>query len=312
MNTPPAMVRLLETPSGPENRHQCALSASDPAAVNLQKAGRSRRCSWNMHLSRRIPVREELEDHGIAVVDDRRNRSDSSGRRDVGADDGACTRHSWRRINSRPLRTFSRKIPKGSERLRPALDQALALVPDSHTLVEQQDGRKSLARLMREWPRGGGDSVAMLKNDFPQLASDGGNLQKWWTLNLAPVRRRRIAIKAIDRGRNGEGTRPLPRSSWPPGKDGEKKTFKVSEFEHFVKTRGIRAILNERHAAIIALGSHANALYRPVIADYRRPLFALLAKGKTERRPRSKIAQRRNGRATIVIRRMSEIGDYLN
>ena len=104
-------------------------------------------------------------------------------------------------------------------------------------------------------------------------------LQKWWTLNLA-------RFSAMDRytGLTAEETEkeliPLLKIEAPPDKTGAKKTFPVGEFDQYLKRPGIRAILNERHAAIIALGSHANALYRPVIADYEA-VFASLSKGRT-------------------------------
>jgi hypothetical protein len=88
-----------------------------------------------------------------------------------------------------------------------------------------------------------------------------------------------------------------------------KKTFPVGEFDQYLKRPGIRAVLSARHAAIIALGSHANALYRPVIADYEA-VFASLSKGKT-RGVRDRLAEGERTRS-VVIRRTAEIADYLN
>jgi hypothetical protein len=102
---------------------------------------------------------------------------------------------------------------------------------------------------------------------------------------------------------------PLLHIETPPDKTGAKKTFQVGEFDQYLKVSGIRPILAERHAAIIALGSRANALYRPVIGEYEAA-FAVLAKG-SKRGVRERLTTGEHTRA-LVLRRTSEIADYLN
>ena len=206
-----------------------------------------------------------------------------------------------------PLADFLADNPDQLGATARAMDQALAasLV---QLLTSQPNGRTCLARLVREWPRSNGDSVALLRKHFSTLASDEATLQKWWTLNLA-----RFAAADRYRGLSVEETEkelaPLLKIEIPEGKSGEKKPFAIDDFAQYLKLPASRAVLAERHTLIVTLSARANALYRPVLVDYEQA-FALLARGKTGgvRERLARIDQYR----TSVLRRTAEIADYLN
>ena len=206
-----------------------------------------------------------------------------------------------------PLAEFLADNPDDIGATAREMDQALA-ASLLQLLASQPSGRASLARLVREWPRSNGDPVALLRKHFPALASDEATLQKWWTLNLA-----RFAAADRYRGLSVDETEkelaPLLALEIPTGKDGAKKGFVLDDFEHYLKLPASRAVLAERHTLIVALSARANALYRPVLADYEQA-FAQLARGKTGgvRERLARIDQYRTG----VLRRTVEIADYLN
>ncbi len=206
-----------------------------------------------------------------------------------------------------PLADFLADNPDELGATAREMDQALA-ASLLQLLTSQPSGRTSLARLVREWPRSNGNPVALLRKHFPALASDEATLQKWWTLNLA-----RFAAADRYRGLSVDETEkelaPLLALEIPTGQDGAKKGFVPDDFEHYLKLPASRAVLAERHTLIVALSARANALYRPVLADYEQA-FAQLARGKTGgvRERLARIEQYRTG----VLRRTVEIADYLN
>ena len=73
---------------------------------------------------------------------------------------------------------------------------------------------------------------------------------------------------------------PLLSLEIPTGKEGEKKTFPIGDFAQYLKLPASRAALAGRRNEIVALGTRANPMLRPVLADYGQAL-ALLARGKT-------------------------------
>jgi hypothetical protein len=299
---PPAVVQLVETPAGPKIAIDVRIG-DDPAAVNLQK--QIVRAVLLEYMYRNTPIRG-----GMPVVESPwwviEGAIQIARTRDVG-------------IESDLYKTLieTNKLPPIEEVLAEKsgdigatagkFDQALALCL-VQLLIDQPGGRESLGRLVREWPHSNRDSAALIRKEFPGLALKQETLQKWWTLNLA-------RFSAMDRytGMTAEQTEkqliPLLQIEAPPDKKSPKKTFAVGEFEQYLKRPGIRPVLIERHAAIIALGSRANALYRPVIADYEA-VFASLSKGN-KRGVRERLAAGEHTRA-LVIRRTADIADYLN
>jgi len=299
---PPSVLRLVETPAGPKIAIDVRIG-DDPAAVNLQK--QVVRAVLLDYAYRDIPIRG-----GMTIVESPwwviEGAIQIARTRDVGVETDLYKTL----IEKNKLPPIEEVLAEKREDVggtAAAFDQALALCL-VQLLIDQPGGRQSLARLVRDWPRSDGDSAAMVRKEFPGLALKHETLQKWWTLNLA-------RFSAMDRykGMTAQDTEkelvPLLQIEAPPDKSGARKTFPVGEFDQYLKRPGIRAVLTDRHAAIIALGSHANALFRPVIADYEAA-FAALAKGR-KNGVRERLSEGERTRA-LVIRRTAEIGDYLD
>src|SRR5207253_3007219 len=110
-----------------------------------------------------------------------------------------------------------------------AVDRALAMCL-LQQLIEQPDGRESLARLVRNAPQSDGDPVALLTREFPALGRGSQTLQKWWTINLA-----RFAAADRFQGLTTEETEkalaPLLQFEIVVNKAGDKRTFGVAEFD---------------------------------------------------------------------------------
>ncbi len=205
-----------------------------------------------------------------------------------------------------PIEKFLVAKPADFGRTAQAIDQACALC-FVQLLIEQPNGRASLANLLRRVPESSGDPLAELLKSFPSLGS-GQNLQRWWTLNLA-------RFSAVDRykGLSPEETdaqlSALIQFDLPVGKDGSHRTFTINQFNEFLKIPASRAALLRGQAAMVTLSTQANALYRPVIGEYEQ-IFALLARGKTKgiRERLTKVERYRES----VLRRTVDIADYLN
>lgn len=302
VNAPPAVVRLVETPQGPKVSVDVVIG-NDPAAVNLQK-----------QIVRAVLLeyayRDTRVEGGMKVMESPwwliEGIIQLARTRDVGVDTDIYK--TLVETNKLPdLGDFLAERADGLGNTAFALDQALALCL-IRLLTDQQDGKQCLAKLVRDWPKSNGDAAAILKKEFPDIAGSQQDLQKWWTISLA-----RFAASDRYKGFTVAETEkeltPLLKIEVAGDKKNEKKSFDLGEFAQYLKRSGVREVLAERHAAILALGSRANALYRPVIADYEAA-FALLGKGKTNG-VAEKIASAERTRA-VVIRRMSEIGDYMN
>jgi hypothetical protein len=181
---------------------------------------------------------------------------------------------------------------------------ALALI---ELLVEQPGGRDGLSRLIRDWPRSPRDPIAALAAAFPQLGGASG-LQRWWTLSLA-----RLAAADRHEGLSiGETDRELTaliRLTLTLDKSGQRRGYRLEEYRDFLKHRASRDALLARQSALVALSARANALFRPVIAEYEQ-IVTLLARGKT-RGLEKRIAAAEALRAAVV-QRLSDIEDYLN
>ena len=299
---PPSVLRLVETPVGPKIAIEVRIG-DDPAAVNLQK--QIVRAVLLEFAYRNIPVRggAAFTESPWWVIE---GAIQLARTRDIGVE-SEIYKALIETNKLPPIEEVLADKPVDTGAAALAFDQALALCL-VQLLIDQPGGRENLARFVRDWPRSDGDPAALLRKDFPGLALKRETLQKWWTLNLA-------RFSAMDRytGMTAQETEkeliPLLKIDAPPDKTGAKATFAAGEFDQYLKRPGIRAILIERHSAIIALGSRANALYRPVIADYEGA-FALLAKGK-KGGVRERLAEGERTRS-LVLRRMAEIADYLN
>jgi len=302
VNASPATVRLVETPQGPKVTIDVIIG-KDPAAVNLQK--QVVRAVLLEYAYRGISV-----EGGMKVLESPwwviEGIIQLAKTRDVGVD----TEIYQTLVDNNKLPALEDVLPERAEGLGSAalaLDQALALCL-VRLLSDQQDGKLCLAKLVRDWPKSNGDPAAILKKEFPEIAANPQALQKWWTISLA-----RFAAsdryKGFTVGETEKELAPLLKIEATADKKNEKKTFDLGDFAQYLKRPGMREVLAAKHSAIIALGSRANALYRPVIANYEAA-FALLGKGKTNG-VAEKIAAAEHTRG-VVMRRMSEISDYMN
>lgn len=188
-----------------------------------------------------------------------------------------------------------------------AIDAACAMC-FVQLLIEQPGGRANLGRFVRNWPERHADPAAAIAKDFPMLGESPGALQKWWTVGVA-----RFAAANRHEGLSAEETErelaALLQFELEINKAGEKKTFHVREFEEFMKAPARKAMMMDRQAALIALSTRANAMLRPVVADYEQ-IFSALVRGKT--RGLERRLEHLERYRDAVLRRTSEIADYLN
>lgn len=205
-----------------------------------------------------------------------------------------------------PIEKFLASQPEPFGKAARAIDQACAMCL-VQLLVEQPQGRENLARFLRRLPEGLMNPVVALAREFPAL-SDEKSLQRWWTLNLA-------RFSAVDRykGLSPEETdaqlTSLLNFEIPTNDAGDKRPFSLGQFEEFLKLPGSRAVLASGHAAVLALSTQANALYRPVVAEYEQ-IFSLLIRSK-KGGVKDRIAKVEQYRES-VLRRTMDIADYLN
>ena len=188
-----------------------------------------------------------------------------------------------------------------------AIDEACAMCL-VQLLIEQPNGRANLGRLLRRWPETSQDPVAALLRDFPGLAEQTGNLQKWWTLNLA-----RFSAAERHHGLSAEETEQelakLLEFEVIVNQKGEKQRFTLDQYAQFLKLRGSKAAMAQLQAALIGLSARANPLFRGVVSDYEK-ISAALARRKT-RGVTGRIADAARYRKAL-LERMGAVADYLN
>ncbi|MGV3532378.1 MAG: hypothetical protein ACO1QR_08395 [Chthoniobacteraceae bacterium] len=299
---PPATVQLYEVGNGIKVQIDVRIG-DDPAAVNLQK-----------HLVRALLLEFAYRQRPGAVQGGSpyleapwwvvEGMIQVLRRRDIGVDTGFFQRmlEADRLPNIEKLITTA---PNDLGLASRAIDEACAMCL-VQLLIDQPDGRASLARFLRALPEAGADPVAVLRKSFPQLQTEQ-SLQKWWTVNIA-------RMSAADRyqGLSPEETdaqlAALLTFELPISKD-ERRTFTILDFPQYLKIPASRAALAAAQSNVVALSAQANALYRPVIAEYEQ-IFGALVKGKSGG-IRERLVKVENYRET-VLRRTTDIADYLN
>ncbi|MEI9892714.1 MAG: hypothetical protein WDN28_02060 [Chthoniobacter sp.] len=294
---PPATLRLVDTPAGQKIEINVQIGR-DPSAVNMQKL--LLRALLLEYAYRGIPV-----PGGTSYVEAPwwvvEGLIEMERRREAGVDSDL-----FRRLVETnrlpPIEKFLLEKPEELGSTAMAVDRALAMGL-LQMLAEQPDGHVNLGHLVRDWPQSNGDPMALLAKEFPGVAGHPQTLQKWWTVNLA-----RYAAADRYEGLTAEETEkmlaPLLQIEFVINKKGEKKTFAVSEYAQFLKLPANRATLAARHTEIVTLGTRANALMRPVIADYEK-VFALLSHGKT-RGMRDRLAKAESYRALVLQRTLAD------
>ena len=298
---PPVRLRVAETQPGFKIEIQVKMG-DDPQAIDLQKLLLRAVLLEYAYREKGIAAGESVVEAPWWVVE---GLLEMAGRSEQ-TPDGGLFRRLIDTNRLPPLENFLREKPDELGPTALAVDRALAMSL-LQLLIEQPGGRTSLARLVRDWPQSNGDPVALLTRNFPTLGQ-GPKLQKWWTLSLA-------RFAAVDRyqglttGETEATLAPLLELEVVINKVGEKKKFSVGEFDQYLKFPASRAVIEARHAEIVALSTRASALYRPVVADYEE-IFTLLGRRKT-RGLRGRLEQVEEGRR-FVLRRTTEIADYLN
>lgn len=300
-NEPPARLRVAETQPGFKIEIQVKVG-EDPAAVNLHKVLLRALLIEYAYRRTGITAGEKIIEAPWWIVE---GLLEMGRRREEGADSALFRRL----VETNRLPPIERFLAEKPDELGPtalAVDRALAMCL-LELLIEQPDGRSGLAQLLREWPQSNGDPAALLVRRFPALGA-GPVLQKWWTLNLA-----RFAVADRYQGLSAEETElalgPLLQLNLAVNKEGERKTFALGDYAQFLKLPASRTLLTSRHGEVVALSTRANAIYRPVLAEYEE-IFSLLVRGKT-RGLRERLARAEDCRA-LVFRRTAEIADYLN
>jgi hypothetical protein len=300
---PPVVFQMIATPEGPKIEIDVEIG-TDLAAVNLRKQI-VRAVLLEIAYRDRPPVRggEEYCEAPWWLVD---GAIEILRRRDLGVDSDL-----FRRLvqNNKmpPIEQFLGLCAGGLGATAEAIDSACAMGL-VQLLIEQPNGRANLSRLVRHWPESGRDPMAALAKDFPGLADGSASLQKWWTLNLArfAATNRYLGLSLDETDKQ---IAALLEFELVIDKTGAKKRFAVGDYAQFIKLPGARAAMAARKKSMIALSAQANALLRPVIAEYDE-IFSILSRGKT-----SRLADRLEGiegyRAT-VLHRMDQIADYLN
>lgn len=299
---PAGTLRLVDTPAGQKIEITVKIG-KDPTAVNMQKL--LIRALLLEYAYRGIPVSggSTYVEAPWWVVE---GLIEMERRREAGIDSDLFRRL----VETNHLPAIENFLLEKPAELGPtalAVDRALAMGL-LQMLVEQPDGRVGLAHFIRDWPQSNGDPMALLAREFPAVAGNVQTLQKWWTVNLA-------RYSAADRyeGFTAQDTDKmlgqLLQIEFVVDQKGEKKTFPVTDYAHYLKLPTSRATLMARHNEVVALATRANLLMRPVVADYEK-IFGMLEQGKT-RGMRERLAKAEEYRA-LVTKRSSEIADYLN
>ena len=299
---PPATLRFVNTPAGPKIEIDVKIG-DDPAAVNLQK--HLLRALLLEYAYRGTPVKG-----GTAFVEAPwwvvEGLIEMERRREAGVD-ASLFQRLVETNHLPPLESFLAEKPEELGLTALSVDRALAMCL-LQMLTDQPGGRAALARLVRDWPQSNGDPMALLAKEFPVVAGNPKIFQKWWTVNLArfATADRYQGLTAAD---TDKALTPLLQIEFVINKEGEKKTFAVTDYAQFMKLPSSRATLASRHKELVELSTRAGALLQPVVVDYEQ-IFALLARGKT-RGLRDRLAKAEEYRA-FAARRMSDIADYLN
>ena len=299
---PPAVLRLVDTPAGQKIELNVKIG-SDPAAVNMQKLLLRALLLEYAYRGRPVEGGASFVEAPWWVVE---GLLEMERRRAEGIDSDL-----FRRLvetnHLPPIENFLQEKPDELGPTALAVDRALAMGL-LQMLIEQPDGHANLAHLVRDWPQSNGDPMALLAKEFPAVAGHSQTLQKWWTVNLA-------RFAAVDRyqgltvAETDKALAPLLQIEFVINKKGDKKTFAAGDFAQFTKLPSSRATLSARHTEIVALGTRANALMRPVVGQYEQ-IFTLLARGKT-RGVGDRLAKVEEYRE-FVLKRTSRIADYLN
>jgi len=167
------------------------------------------------------------------------------------------------------------------------------------------DGSRLLARFIADLPVSSNDPMAELRNHFPGLF-DEAFAEKTWEKQVA----RLAAEQPYQLLGSADTERLLAEKLWfKISERGVEKRYELEEFAVFLKSKSAQNVLGMLANDLRALGTRANPIYAPIIAEYA-DITARLLRGKS-----AGIAKRlerlRTTRETMAAQ-MRQIDDYLN
>ncbi len=187
------------------------------------------------------------------------------------------------------------------------------------TLLDQHNGPERVEALMRDLLVIDGTDFALLKKHFPDLEDSNNSLEKWWALQVATLAEPTVldvlnvpeteaalqrallvsVIEDVPAGDDGKKKKKDRKRFFNFGKkkDGEEEprigaaegaaeaggqwfvTYDLTEFEHFVKHKQIKRMIENCEMKLMQLSYRAFPLYRPLIKEYQ-DIIQKLAKGR--------------------------------
>ena len=171
----------------------------------------------------------------------------------------------------------------------------------SHT----PDGSRSLVRFIADLPTSSNDSMAELRRHFPELFG-GAGAEKNWEEQIARLSTQQpYQLLGI-----AETERLLAEKlRFETSERGVEKRYELEEFALFSRSGSTQKFLHGLANDLGVLGTRANPIYSPIIAEYA-DITGRLMRGKT-----AGIAKRlerlRTARKTLAAQ-MRQIDDYLN
>jgi len=204
------------------------------------------------------------------------------------------------------FRVFLQQQPKLLESPLRVLYRAYAAAAFS-MLIDSPGGARRLQRFLADLPAASPDSVAELRKHFPELGSTAEELEKSWSEAVKRFSRREryrmLGCEETERQLAQILRVEVPRAGQQPS------VYGLEDFEKFLPLPGAGPGLKRLNDDLLLLSCRANALYRPVIAEYQQ-IATLLTRKKMKRLP-ERLAELRETREQIS-RRMTAIEDYMN
>jgi hypothetical protein len=206
--------------------------------------------------------------------------------------------------NILPLRGFLAQRPELLDASGRALYRAysVALVD---WISHAPGGSRLLARFIADLPNSSNDSMAELRAHFPGLF-ENASAEKNWQREVA-----RLATRQPYQLLGSAETEQLLDKTlrFKISERGFEKYYQPEEFAVFLKSRSAQNALSVSANDLRVLGTRANPIYAPIIAEYA-DIMARLWRGKTagiaKRLERLRIARK------TLAAQMRQIDDYLN
>jgi hypothetical protein len=174
-------------------------------------------------------------------------------------------------------------------------------------ITSSADGRKQLARFVRDLRNAPNDPVADFAAHFPALRDADGSAEAAWKNGVtALVTNSRYRLLGI-----AESDDALEHLAIVTVVDGSKapKSYKLDELPRVARTAAISMALQRLSQELLFLELRANPLYRPIVHEYRE-LAALLAGGQTKQV--GERITRINAQRGELKSRLVKIDDYMN